>query len=80
MGGDLGGLGGRSPQNLRWGTAHAFAPFNILRSSVIGCVRKYEVSKKGVTKDFFRNRALRKGHNVYTTFETVKTNEGMVDD
>src|SRR6218665_405302 len=22
-GGDLGGLGGRSPQNLRWGTAHA---------------------------------------------------------
>ena len=25
-GGDLGGLGGRSPQNLRLGTAHAFVP------------------------------------------------------
>jgi len=24
--GDLGGLGGRSPQNLRWRTAHASVP------------------------------------------------------
>src|SRR6218665_2906595 len=31
MGGDLGGLGGRSPQNLRWGTAMYPAP-NIWRS------------------------------------------------
>jgi len=26
MGGDLRGTGGRSPQNLRWGTAHASVP------------------------------------------------------
>ena len=25
-GGDLGGLGGRSPKNWRWGTAHASVP------------------------------------------------------
>src|SRR6218665_2784942 len=31
-----GGLGGRSPQNWRWGTAHALVPPNILRSSVVG--------------------------------------------
>src|SRR6218665_1605820 len=37
-GGDLGGLGGRSlPKNLRWETAHALVPPNILRSSVVGC-------------------------------------------
>ena len=35
------GLGGRSPQNLRWGTANASIPPNIWRSSVIGSVRKY---------------------------------------
>ena len=52
MGGDLGGT--ISP-NLRWEKAHASDPPNILRSSVIGCERKYEVSfKKGVIKEFFQ--------------------------
>ena len=46
MGGDLGGLGGRYPQNLRWGTAHASVPLNILRSTVMGCEAKYELTKK----------------------------------
>src|SRR6218665_755199 len=36
-GGNLWGLGGRSPpKNLRWGTAHATVTPNILRSSVCG--------------------------------------------
>src|SRR6218665_2958744 len=47
-GGNLGGLEGRSPQSLKWGTAHAFFHPNILRSSVVSCARKYEKSKKGV--------------------------------
>src|SRR6218665_1344382 len=47
-GGDLGGgwTGGRSPKNFRWGKTHASVPPNILRSSVVGCGRKYEQSKK----------------------------------
>src|SRR6218665_2343467 len=31
-GGDLGGLGGRSHQNLRWGTAHALVPQHLEKS------------------------------------------------
>ena len=47
-GGDLGGTGGTvPPQNLRWGTAHALVPPNILRSSVVGCAWKYEQSENG---------------------------------
>jgi len=34
MGGDLGGLGGRSPKNLRWEDGPCIRPSNILRSSV----------------------------------------------
>src|SRR6218665_3256587 len=41
-----GRTGGPAPQNLRWGTAHASVPPNILRSSVIVCAQKYEQSKK----------------------------------
>ena len=46
MGGDLGGLGD-APPKFEVGTVHASAP-NILRSSVIGSVGKYEQTKKGV--------------------------------
>jgi len=50
------GLGGRSPQSVRWGgAAHAFVPPNILRSSVVGCARKYEQSKKG-HQNFLRQK------------------------
>jgi len=34
MGGDLGGTGGKVPQNLRWGTAHASVP-TIFREVVL---------------------------------------------
>ena len=34
MGGDLGGLGGRLPQNLRWGDGPYIRPPNILRNRV----------------------------------------------
>ena len=37
---------GTVPPNLRWGDGACISPSNILRSSVIGCVRKYELSKK----------------------------------
>ena len=40
------GTGGRSPQELRWGTAHASVPPTILRSSVCRMVWKHEQSKK----------------------------------
>jgi len=40
------GTEGRSPQNnLRWGTAHASVHPNILRTNVIGCEAKYELTK-----------------------------------
>jgi len=51
MGGDLGGTGGRSPKIFGWGTAHASVPPNTWRSSVKGCAGKYEVTKKGDTKE-----------------------------
>src|SRR6218665_4000416 len=44
MGGDLGGLKVRFPPNLRWGWRMHLPP-NISRSSVIGCVSKYELTK-----------------------------------
>src|SRR6218665_47525 len=47
-GGDLGGLGGRSLQSLRWVDGPCIRPPNILRSSVVGCARKYEHSFKKV--------------------------------
>ena len=54
MDGYLGGLGGRFPQNLRWGRPmHPSTSCIISRSSVIGCVRKYELSKKRCNGEFF---------------------------
>ena len=53
MGGDLGGLGGRSTQ-IWGGDGPCIRPPNILRSCVVGCVRKYKLSKKtGVIKEVF---------------------------
>ena len=75
--GDLGGLGGRSPQHLRQGDGPCIGPPNILRSSVVGCARKHEQSKKiDVIKEFFSEIGpmvlflVKKGS--YTTFNTVK--------
>jgi len=45
MGGDLGGTGGRSPK-IWGGDGPCIRPSNILRSTVIGCVEKYELTKK----------------------------------
>jgi len=52
MGGDLGRTGGTVPQNLRWGDGPCILPPNILRSTVIGCEAKYELTKKGVKEEF----------------------------
>ena len=47
MGGDFNrGTGDGPSQNLRWGDGPCIRPPDILRSSVIGCVAKYELTKK----------------------------------
>ena len=73
-GGDLAGTGGTVPKKI-WGegTAHASVPLNILRSSVVGCARKYEQSEKGVIKEFFSEIVVvlvRKGS--FKTFNIVR--------
>ena len=76
--GYLGGLRGRSPQNLRWGDGPRIGPPNILSSSVVGCARKYEQrGGKGVIKEFFSEIVaflVKKvlAVSLYTTFNTVK--------
>ena len=52
MGGDLGGLGD-GPPKFGVGTANASVSPNISRSSVIGCVWKYELSKKRCHEEIF---------------------------
>jgi len=52
MGGDLGELGD-GPPSLRWGGRPMHPSPNSSRSSVIGCARKYELTKSGVMEDFF---------------------------
>src|SRR6218665_1172097 len=72
-GGDLGGLGGRSPQNLRWGNAHALVP-QIFREVVLSEARESTNRvKNGLIKEFFSEIVVflvKKGS--YTTFNTVK--------
>ena len=60
MDGDLGGTGGTVPQDLRLGTAHASVPPNILRSTVIGCEAKYELTKKVVKEEFCVLKSVKK--------------------
>src|SRR6218665_4171128 len=74
MGGDLRGLGD-GPPNFDVVDGPCILRFNtcILRSSVVGCARKYEQSKKGVIKELFSEIVVflvKKG--TYTTFNTVK--------
>src|SRR6218665_3912816 len=57
------GTGDDPPQSLRWGDSPCIRLPNILRSSVVGCARKYEKSKKGVF--LVRERSC-------TTFNKVK--------
>src|SRR6218665_712954 len=58
-GGDLGGTGGAVPKKFEMGDGPCIRTPNILRSSVVGCVRKYQQSKKRNTcnslglKEFF---------------------------
>src|SRR6218665_116306 len=79
-GGDLGGLGGRSPSKFEVGDGPCIRPGgrpmhpspNILRSSVVGCARRYEQSKKGCHIGIFFYEIVvflvRKGSK--TTFNT----------
>src|SRR6218665_3235246 len=63
---NLGASGGAVPPKFEvGGTAHAFVPPNILRSSVVGCARKYEKSKKGVF--LVRKGSCTKGHVRHAT-------------
>src|SRR6218665_594661 len=70
-----GGTEGDGPPKFEVGYGPCIRPPpNILRSSVVGCARKYEQSfKKGVIKEFFSEIVvflLRKGS--YTTFNIAK--------
>jgi len=47
-GGDLGVTGGRSPKNFEVGAGPCIRLLNILRTIVIGCEEKYELTKKWV--------------------------------
>ena len=53
MGGNLGGTGKTVPQKCEVGDGPCICPPNILRSSVIGCAAKYELTKTGVMKECF---------------------------
>ena len=79
MGGDLGGTGGTVLPKVEVGGRPMHPPPNILRSSVIGCVAKYELAKKrcnGVIIcseiEVFREE---KGHMLYIEFQTVETDK-----
>jgi len=50
-GGGLKGSGGTVPPKSDVGDGPCIRRPNILRSSVVGCARKYEQSKKGVIKE-----------------------------
>ena len=52
MGGDLEIDWGDGPPNI-WGGGRPNVSPTILRSIVIGCEAKYELSKKGVKEEFF---------------------------
>src|SRR6218665_3117001 len=46
MGGDLGGLGGRPPKKFEVGDGPCIRPLQFLRSTVMGCEAKYELTKR----------------------------------
>jgi len=67
---------GDGPPKFEVGDSLCIRPPNISRSSVIGCVRKYELSKKSVI--FFRNRGFssRKGpYMPYIILQTIMTDK-----
>jgi len=53
MGGDLGGTGGTVDPKFEVGGRPMYPPPNILRSAVIGCDEKYELTRKGVKEEVF---------------------------
>ena len=46
IGGDLGRTGGTVPPKFEVGDGPCILPHNILRSTVMGCEAKYELTKK----------------------------------
>ena len=61
MGRDLGGTGGDGPPKFEMGDGPWIRPQNISRSSVIGCVGKYEGGIFWVKLEVIREG---KGHNM----------------
>jgi len=74
MDGDLGRLGDGPQKNLRLGDGPCIRPPNVLRSSVVGCARKYEESKKWCHEGIILwNRVFsREERGSYMIFVTVK--------
>ena len=64
----LTGIGRTVPQKFEVGDGPCIRPPNISRSSVIGCVWKYQLGKNGVMEDFFCSELdffrKEKDHNV----------------
>jgi len=50
-------LRGTFPKKIEVGDGPCIRPPNIWRSSVIGCVAKHELTKKGVMKECFLKRS-----------------------
>ena len=68
MGGNLGGTGETAP-TFDVGDGPCIRPPNILRNSVVRCVRKYELSKKGVMKEFcYEIELFREERAVYVKY------------
>src|SRR6218665_363956 len=68
-GGDLEGTGGRSFQKIEVGDGSCIRLPNIWRSSVIVCVRKYELSKKVFSGNVREERATLYVINIYLTYK-----------
>ena len=80
------GTGGTVPPNLRWGRRPMYPSPNILRSTVIGCEGKYELTKRrcqggfslSEIEIFGQDLGQEKGHICYVymfyiRFKTVET-------
>jgi len=83
MGGDLGGLGGRSPQNLRWRGRHASAPPSLIFWEVVfvGCAQKHEQSKERCNQGIiFWNRGFSREEGVTYDITCSKDMKNLIKD
>jgi len=69
---------GTVPQNLRWGDGPCIRPPNILRSSVVGCAREHEQSRKRCYEGIiFWNRGFPREERVINDISQGKDMENL---